>query len=77
LVEIQNRRALIFFAFAILFGVAAAFTAHRAVESRVASTPDTAPIETVEVVITRSDQATDAVLTTVDWPKQYAPRASP
>ena len=43
----QNRRALIFFAFAILFGVAAAFTAHRALESRVANTPEAAPIETV------------------------------
>jgi len=75
----QNRRALIFFAFAILFGVAAAFTAHRALESRVASTPEAAPIETVEVVITRSDQTTGAsltaaTLTTVDWPKQYAPQ---
>ena len=59
----QNRRALIFFAFAILFGVAAAFTAHRALESRVAAAPEAAPIETVDVVITRSDVTTGAVLT--------------
>lgn len=75
----QNRRALIFFAFAILFGVAAAFTAHRALESQVASTPAAPPIETVEVVITRTDQTTGSVLTaatltTVDWPKQFAPQ---
>jgi pilus assembly protein CpaB len=75
----QNRRALIFFAFAILFGVAAAFTAHRALESRVANTPEAAPIETVEVVITRTDQTTGSVLTaaaltTVDWPKEFAPQ---
>ncbi len=75
----QNRRALLFFAFAILFGVAAAFTAHRALESRVASTPEAAPIATVDVVITRTDQTTGAVLTTaalttVDWPKQFAPQ---
>ena len=75
----QNRRALIFFAFAILFGVAAAFTAHRALESRVATAPEAPAIETVEVVITRADQSTGAVLntaalTTVDWPKQYAPQ---
>lgn len=75
----QNRRALIFFAFAILFGVAAAFTAHRALESQVAVSAEPAPIPTVEVVITRADIATGAVLTsaeltTVDWPKQYAPQ---
>ena len=74
----QNRRALIFFTFAILFGVAAAFTAHRALESRVATAPEVAQVPTVEVVITRADFATGSVLTaaaltTVDWPEQYAP----
>ncbi len=75
----QNRRALLFFAFAILFGIAAAFTAHRALESRVATVPvEATPVETVDVVITRADIQTggvleDALLTTVEWPREYAP----
>jgi pilus assembly protein CpaB len=74
----QNRRALIFFAFAILFGVAAAFTAHRALERQVAQAPAPAPIETVDVMIARSDIQTGGVLdpqllTSVEWPKEYAP----
>ena len=75
----QNRRALIFFASAIVFGVAAAFTAHRALESRVNTVPgEPVAIATIDVVITRGDLATGSVInatdvTTVEWPEQYAP----
>ena len=49
----QNRRALLFFAFAILFGAAAAFTAHRALERQAATAPAPVEIETVPAVIAR------------------------
>ena len=76
----QNRRALLFFAFAILFGVAAAFTAHRVLERQVAA-PAPVAIQTVPVVIARADLPTGGILTTpqlatVEWPAEFAPTGS-
>ena len=76
----QNRRALLFFAFAILFGVAAAFTAHRVLERQVAA-PAPVAIQTVPVVIARADLPTGGILSTpqlatVEWPAEFAPTGS-
>jgi len=76
----QNRRALLFFAFAILFGVAAAFTAHRVLERQVTA-PAPVAIQTVPVVIARADLPTGGILSTpqlatVEWPAEFSPTGS-
>lgn len=78
----HNRRALLFFAFAVVFGTAAAFLAHRALEDQTPTTAASATeIETVDVVLARTDVTTGSALTaqqlrTVEWPKEYAPTGS-
>ena len=78
----HNRRALLFFAFAVVFGTAAAFLAHRALEDQTPTTAASAPaVETVNVVLARTDVTTGSALTaqqlrTVEWPKEYAPTGS-
>lgn len=73
-----NRRALTFFALALIFGVAAAFTARDLLESRAASAA-VPPIATKQVVIAKADLAAGTAirsdqLTTAEWPAQYAPK---
>ena len=78
----HNRRALLFFAFAIVFGTAAAFLAHRALESqKPVAAPTAAKIETVDVVLARTDipvgtRLNAQHLRTVEWPKEFAPSGS-
>src|SRR5262245_4738295 len=73
----QNRRALVFFAFAVFFGIAAAFTARHVLESRT-STAASPAVATVPVVVARTDVAVGSALTTlhldtVAWPRDYVP----
>lgn len=77
----HNRRALLFFAFAVVLGTAAAFLAHRALEKQAPATVEIARIETVNVVLARTDMTVGSALApqqlrTVEWPKEYAPRGS-
>lgn len=73
----QKRRALLFFAFALVFGAAAAFLAHRALERQQVE-PIARAVETVPVVLARVDLAVGSSLApeqlrVVAWPKEYAP----
>lgn len=73
----QNRRALIFLGLAILFGIAAAFTARHVLEDR-ASVAAQPTVATTRVVVARSDVTVGTALTaiqldTVDWPRDYVP----
>jgi pilus assembly protein CpaB len=73
-----NQRTLIFFGLALLFGVAAAFTARDLIDDRSAQAAVPA-LETVSVVLARADLPTgvalrDQQLETVDWPADYAPK---
>ena len=74
----QNRRAFLFLLLAIVFGVAAAFTARRWLEEQ-RRLPAEAKATTRPVVVVRSDVAVgasleDRQLITVDWPLQYVPQ---
>jgi pilus assembly protein CpaB len=79
----HNRRALLFFAFAVVLGTAAAFLAQRTLENQ-AQTQIVAPaakVETVKVVLARTDVTVGSALSsqqlrTVEWPKDYAPRGA-
>ena len=73
----QNRRALFFFGLAILFGIAAAFTARTLLEDR-ASVAAQPAVATTPVVVARADVTIGAALValqldTVDWPRDYVP----
>ncbi len=73
----QNRNGLILLALAIAFGTAAAFMAQRWVANQKPSV--TRRVETVSVVVARSDLAIATTLDarqleTVSWPKDYMPR---
>jgi len=73
----QNRRALFFFGMAILFGVAAAFTARTVLEDR-ASAASQPAVATTPVVVARADVTVGTALIalqldTVDWPSDYVP----
>ena len=77
----HNRRALLFFAFAVVLGTAAAFLAQRALENQTPAAVQATKAETVDVVMARTDVNVGAALTTqqlrtVEWPKEYAPRGS-
>src|SRR5882672_8964697 len=76
----QNRRALLFFGLAILFGIAAAFTARTLLEDR-ASRAAQNPVSIVRVVVARTDVAVGSALValqldTVEWPRDYVPTGS-
>lgn len=73
----RNRRALLFFGLAIVFGIAAAFTARHVLEDRssVAAQP---AVATAPVVVARTDVPVGTALAplqldTVDWPRDYVP----
>jgi pilus assembly protein CpaB len=73
----QNRRALFFFGLAILFGIAAAFTARMVLEDR-ASVAAQPAVATTPVVVARADVTVGTALIalqldTVDWPRDYVP----
>jgi len=73
----QNRRALFFFGLAILFGIAAAFTARTLLEDR-ASTAAQNAVPTVRVVVARTDVPVGSALValqldSVEWPRDYVP----
>jgi pilus assembly protein CpaB len=79
----HNRRALLFFAFAVVLGTAAAFLAQRTLENQAQSqTPvPVAKVETVDIVLARTDVTVGSALTTqqlrtVEWPKEFAPRGA-
>jgi pilus assembly protein CpaB len=77
----HNRRALLFFAFAVVLGTAAAFLAQRALENQAPAPVSAAQVETIDVVLARTDVTVGSALTTqqlrtVEWPKEYAPRGS-
>ena len=68
----HNRRALLFFAFAVVFGTAAAFLAHRALEDQTPTTAASATeIETVDVVLARTDPCRDMELLRPRTPKLH------
>jgi pilus assembly protein CpaB len=74
----QNRRALIFFGLAILFGIAAAFTARTLLEDRASVAAQTTTVSTVPVVVARTDVSVGSALValqldTVEWPRDYVP----
>ena len=76
----QNRRALFFFGLAILFGIAAAFTARTLLEDR-ASVAAQPAVATTPVVVARADVTIGTALVTlqldtVDWPRDYVPAGS-
>jgi pilus assembly protein CpaB len=73
----QNRRALFFLGLAILFGIAAAFTARHVLEDR-ASVAAQPAVATTKVVVARTDVTVGTALKaiqldTVDWPRDYLP----
>ena len=77
----HNRRALLFFAFAVVLGTAAALLAQRALENQTPTAVQVTKTETVDVVMARTDVNVGAALTTqqlrtVEWPKEYVPRGS-
>jgi pilus assembly protein CpaB len=79
----HNRRALLFFAFAVVLGTAAAFLAQRTLENQaqIQAPAPVAKVETVNVVLARTDVTVGSALTgqqlrTVEWPKDYAPRGA-
>ena len=72
-----NRRSLMFFGLALVFGAGAAFTARDFIQGG-ATTAEAAVIETQPVVIARVDLTTGAELReqqfdVVDWPASYVP----
>lgn len=75
----HNRRALLFFAFAVVLGTAAAFLAQRALENQTPAAVEVTKVETVNVVLARTDVTVGSALApqqlrTVEWPKEFAPR---
>ena len=73
----QNRRALFFFGLAILFGIAAAFTARTVLEDR-ASVAAAPTVSTKAVVVARADVTIGTALVaiqldTAEWPSDYVP----
>jgi pilus assembly protein CpaB len=76
----QNRRTTIFFALAILFGIAAALTAQQLLD-RPAVAAQPVKIETTAVVVAGADINTGSALVpnqldTVEWPARLAPKGS-
>lgn len=76
----QNRRTTIFFALAILFGIAAALTAQQLLD-RPAVAAQPAKVETTKVVVARVDINTGSALMPnqlddVEWPTNLAPKGS-
>jgi pilus assembly protein CpaB len=76
----QNRRTTIFFALAIVFGIAAAMLAQRML-SQPASSAARAEIDTQTVLIARLDINTGSALTpnhldTVEWPAKLVPKGA-
>jgi pilus assembly protein CpaB len=76
----QNRRTTIFFALAILFGIAAALTAQQLL-NRPAGAAQPAKIETTQVVVARVDINTGSALLpnqldSVDWPTSLVPKGA-
>lgn len=75
-----NKRATLFFALAVLFAVAAVYTARDFIDSP-SATAAQLPVETTSVVVARADVGTgvelrDAQLKTVEWPSKYVPDGS-
>jgi pilus assembly protein CpaB len=75
-----NKRAILFFAMAAVFGVAAAFTARDLLDAPSASA-SRLPVETTSVVVARADVGTgvalrDEQLKTVEWPSEFVPAGS-
>jgi pilus assembly protein CpaB len=75
-----NKRALVFFGLAGLFGVAATFAAKDLLQSR-SATAAPIPVDTTTVVVARTDVGTgvelrETQLTTVEWPSEFLPAGS-
>lgn len=73
----QNRRGLVFIALALVFGLAAAWTAQRWSGGGVK--PAAEPADTTPVVVARVDLSTastvrEAQLDTVEWPSEHLPK---
>jgi pilus assembly protein CpaB len=76
----QNRRTTIFFALAILFGIAAALTAQQLL-NRPAVAAQPARLETTQVVVARVDINTGTALLpnqldAIDWPSSLVPKGA-
>jgi pilus assembly protein CpaB len=75
-----NKRAILFFALAATFAVAATYTA-RGLFDATSATAAPIPVETTTVVVARADVGTGAVLRaeklkTVEWPSEFVPVGS-
>lgn len=74
----RNRRAFLFFALAVVLGIAAALAAQRLIESRTPARVDET-LAVRNVVVARTDVPVGTALntnqlTTVEWPEKYAPK---
>jgi pilus assembly protein CpaB len=76
----KNRRALIFFALAVSFGVAAALLVQRVLDQQkpvqTEARIDTTPVVVTKTALSQAAELSSQQLQTVDWPTQYLPQGS-